>query len=65
MCVPFSQCRAVVTEQTKKQLRPQIILGQMRWWWCCLCKAKPYPRPKQTLFNAILGLTAGISECLT
>lgn len=34
MCVPFSQCRAVVTEQTKKQLRPQIILGQT--WLCCL-----------------------------
>lgn len=63
MCVPFSQCRAVVTEQTKKQLRPQIISGQTRWF--AACKAKPYPRPKKTLFHAILGLTAGISECLT
>lgn len=43
MCVPFSQCRAVVTEQTKKQLRPQIILGQMRWWCCCL-QSKALPK---------------------
>lgn len=45
MCVPFSQCRAVVTEQTKKQLRPQIILGQMRWL-CCL-QSEALPKTKE------------------
>lgn len=44
MCVPFSQCGAVVTEQTKKQLRPQIILGQMRW--LCL-QRKSLPTTKE------------------
>lgn len=44
MCVPFSQCGAVVTEGTKKQFRPQIILGQMRW--LCL-QRKSLPRTKE------------------
>lgn len=44
MCVPFSQSGAVVTEQTKKQLRLQIILGQMRW--LCL-QNKSLPRTKE------------------
>lgn len=63
MCVPLSQCRAVVFEQTMKQLRPQIILGQMKSG--CACKANACPGPKKTRFSAILGLTAGISECKT
>lgn len=44
MCVPFSQSGAVATEQTKKQLRLQIILGQMRW--LCL-QNKSLPRTKE------------------
>lgn len=51
---------AVVTEPTKKQLRPRIISGQMRW--LCL-QSKSLPRTKETCFNAILVLTAGISDC--
>lgn len=43
MCVPFSQSGAVATEQTRQQLRLQIILGQMRW--LCL-QNKSLPRTK-------------------
>lgn len=62
MCVFFCQFGAVVTDQTKKQVRLQITLGQMRW--LCL-QNKFLPRTKEKpASDAILGLTAGISECI-
>lgn len=57
-----SQFGALATEQTKQQLRLQIILEQMR---CLRLQNKSLPRAKEkTASQAILGSTAGISACV-
>lgn len=61
MHIFFSHGAAVVTEQTKKSGEHQIILGQMRWLYL---QNESLSRTEENRFNAILGLTLGISEPL-
>lgn len=60
-CVPFSRFLAVSTEQIKKQLRLEIVLGRVRWH----AKQTRAEDLRKSVSQAIPGLTTGILDSVS